>query len=196
MLQALNLLENFDLKAMGYNSTRYINTVYQAMSLAFADRDFYYGDPYMNTGQPMKGLMSKDYAKARAALIRPDHNDPAIGPGDPYPFEGRTNPFADLLKARARLGTGAATNATAYVDESLYHDRMWRGTTSIEAADKDGWVVSVTPSGGWPPSVIAGHTGVGMNQRMQSFVLDSIIDPFNVVAPHKRPGDADAARSR
>jgi gamma-glutamyltranspeptidase/glutathione hydrolase len=78
-------------------------------------------------------------------------------------------------------------NATAYVDESLYHDRLWRGTTSIEAADKDGWVISVTPSGGWPPSVIAGHTGVGMSQRMQSFVLDSVIDPFNVVEPHKRP---------
>ena len=187
MLQALNILENFDLKGMGYNSARYINTVYQAMSLAFADRDFYYGDPYVNTGQPMKGLMSKDYAKARAALIRPDHNDPAIGPGDPYPYEGRANPFADLLKERAKLGMGVATNATAYVDESLYHDRLWRGTTSIEAADKDGWVISVTPSGGWPPSVIAGHTGVGMSQRMQSFVLDSVIDPFNVVAPHKRP---------
>lgn len=187
MLQALNILENFDLKGMGYNSARYIHTVYQAMSLAFADRDFYYGDPYVNEGQPMKGLLSKDYAKARAALIQPDHNDPAIAPGDPYPFEGRTNPFADLLKERAKLGTGAATNATAYVDESLYHDRLWRGTTSIEAADKDGWVISVTPSGGWPPSVIAGHTGVGMSQRMQSFVLDSVIDPFNVVEPHKRP---------
>jgi gamma-glutamyltranspeptidase / glutathione hydrolase len=187
MLQALNILENFDLKGMGYNSARYIHTVYQAMNLAFADRDFYYGDPYVNTGQPMKGLLSKDYAKARAALIQPDHNDPAIAPGDPYPYEGRTNPFADLLKARAKLGSGAATNATAYVDESLYHDRLWRGTTSIEAADKDGWVISVTPSGGWPPSVIAGHTGVGMSQRMQSFVLDSIIDPFNVVEPHKRP---------
>ena len=77
--------------------------------------------------------------------------------------------------------------APGVVNENLYHDRLWRGTTSIEAADKDGWVVSVTPSGGWPPSVIAGHTGVGMSQRMQSFVLDSILDPFNVVAPHKRP---------
>src|SRR6185437_13590840 len=103
MLQALNILENFDLKAMGYNSARYINTVYQAMSLAFADRDFYYGDPYVSSGQPMKGLLSKDYAKARAALIQSDHNDPAIGPGDPYPFEGRTNPFGELLKQRAAM---------------------------------------------------------------------------------------------
>ncbi len=64
---------------------------------------------------------------------------------------------------------------------------LWRGTTSVEAADKDGWVVSVTPSGGWLPACIAGHTGVGMSQRMQSFVLDSVLDPFNVVEPGKRP---------
>jgi len=186
MLQALNILENFDLKSMGYNSSRYINTVYQAMSLAFADRDFYYGDPYANTGQPMKGLLSKDYAKARVALIQPDHNDPTIGPGDPYPYEGRTNPFTELLKQRAAMISSGGGPPVA-MNEDIYHDRLWRGTTSIEAADKDGWVVSVTPSGGWPPSVIAGHTGVGMSQRMQSFVLDSIIDPFNVVEPHKRP---------
>src|SRR5580658_651304 len=186
MLQALNILENFDLKGMGYNSARYINTVYQAMSLAFADRDFYYGDPYVNTGQPMKGLLSKDYAKARAALINPDHNDPAIAPGDPYPYEGRTNPFTDLLRQRAVMVAGGGGPPVA-MNEDLYHDRLWRGTTSIETADADGWVVSVTPSGGWPPSVIAGHTGVGMSQRMQSFVLDSIIDPFNVVEPHERP---------
>ena len=199
MLQALNILENFNLRDMGYNSARYIHTVYQAMNLAFADRDFYYGDPYKNTGQPMKGLLSKEYAKARAATIQFDHNDAAAAPGDPYPFEGRTNPFGDLLKQRAAMlsggalpgkatpSTAGAMNGLAMVDEDLYHDRLWRGTTSIEAADKDGWVVSVTPSGGWPPSVIAGHTGVGMSQRMQSFVLDSVIDPFNVVEPHKRP---------
>ena len=64
MLQALNILENFDLKAMGYNSARYIHTVYQAMSLAFADRDFYYGDPYFPPEEPIQGLLSKDYAKA------------------------------------------------------------------------------------------------------------------------------------
>src|SRR5580698_453388 len=85
MLQALNILENFNLKDMGYNSSRYIHTVYQAMSLAIADRDFYYGEPYMNTGQPMKGLLSKEYAKARAATIQFDHNNAVAAPGDPYP---------------------------------------------------------------------------------------------------------------
>ena len=195
MLQALNILENFDLKGMGFNSSRYINTVYQAMSLAFADRDFYYGDPATSTGQPMKGLLSKEYARERAKLINADHNDAMAAPGDPYPFEGRTNPFTELLRERAKMSMPAgrggsaagAMNETAMVDEELYHDRLWRGTTSIEAADKDGWVISVTPSGGWTPACIAGHTGVGMSQRMQSFVLDSIIDPFNVVKPHQRP---------
>ena len=93
MLQTLNILENFDLKSMGYNSARYIHTVYQAMNLAYADRDFYYGDPYFPPEEPIQGLLSKDYAKARAAADRtPMRNDPAIGPGDPYPFQGETNP--------------------------------------------------------------------------------------------------------
>jgi gamma-glutamyltranspeptidase/glutathione hydrolase len=180
MLQALNILENFDLKSMGYNSTRYIHTLYQTMSLAFADRDFYYGDPYFSPGEPIRGLLSKEYAKGRAKLINWEKNDPKIGPGDPYPFEGKTNPYIHYLQQR-----GFAYN-NAPVDE-IYLDELKRGTTSIEAADKDGWVVSVTPSGGWVPACIAGHTGVGMSQRMQSFVLDSAIDPFNVVEPGKRP---------
>jgi gamma-glutamyltranspeptidase/glutathione hydrolase len=179
MLQALNILENFDLKSMGYNSTRYINTLYQTMSLAFADRDFYYGDPYFSKS-PMQGLLSKEYAKKRAKLINPDRNDPKIGPGDPYPFEGKVNPFIHFLQQR-----GYAWNNMP-PDEN-YLDQLRRGTTSVEAADKEGWVVSITPSGGWVPACIAGHTGVGMSQRMQSFVLDSSLNPFNVVEPGKRP---------
>jgi gamma-glutamyltranspeptidase/glutathione hydrolase len=180
MLQALNILENFDLKGMGFNSTRYINTLYQTMSLAFADRDFYYGDPYFSPQEPIQGLLSKEYAKQRAKLINPDRNEPNIGPGDPYPFEGKTNPYLSVLQKR-----GFAYN-NAPIDEG-YLDKLWRGTTSVEAADKDGWVVSVTPSGGWLPACIAGHTGVGMSQRMQSFVLDPSQNPFNVVEPGKRP---------
>ena len=180
MLQALNILENFDLKSMGYNSSRYINTIYQTMSLAFADRDFYYGDPDFEPKEPMDGLLSKEYAKQRAKLINAEKNDPNIGPGDPYPFEGKTNPYLNYLQPK----TFAVNNSP--VDEN-YLDRMWRGTTSVEAADKEGWVVSITPSGGWTPACIAGHTGVGMSQRMQSFVLDASQNPFNVVEPGKRP---------
>ena len=66
MLQALNILEGMDLKGMGYDSARYIHALYQAMNLAFADRDFYYGDPYFPPEEPTKGLLSKEYAKQRA----------------------------------------------------------------------------------------------------------------------------------
>ncbi|HYE55275.1 MAG TPA: gamma-glutamyltransferase, partial [Chitinophagaceae bacterium] len=180
MLQALNILENFDLKSMGFNSARYIHTVTQAMHLAFADRDFYYGDPYFAPEEPIKGLLSKEYAKARARLIDPDKNDPGAGPGDPYPYEGRTNPFQRYLQK----GFGAAS-ITPVTEDYLAQLRL--GTTSVEAADKEGWVVSITPSGGWVPACIAGRTGVGMSQRMQSFVCDSSLNPFNVVEPGKRP---------
>lgn len=180
MLQALNILENFDLKNMGYNSARYIHTIYQAMNLSFADRDFYYGDPYFAPAEPMKGLLSKEYAKERAKMIRSDKNDPKAGPGDPYPFEGKTNPYLQFLQQR-----GFAYNQSP-VDEA-YLDMLRRGTTSVEAADKEGWIVSITPSGGWTPACVAGRTGIGMSQRMQSFVLDSTLNPFNVVEPGKRP---------
>ncbi len=102
MLQTLNILENLDLKSMGYNSARYIHNVFQAMNLAYADRDFYYGDIYFPPVEPVKGLLSKDYAKARAATIDPDKNDAGIRPGDPYPFQGEVNPYRAILDKRAR----------------------------------------------------------------------------------------------
>ena len=193
MLQALNILENFDLPAMGYDSARYINTVYQAMSLAFADRDFYYGDPYFPPVSPIKGLLSKAYAKERAKLIDPNRANPGIMPGDPYPFQGGVNPYAQLLEHwKIAQAEGAAPGGTlaASVDGpefAQFRRDFTAGTTSVEAADAEGWVVSVTPSGGWLPAVIAGRTGIGLSQRMQSFDLDASESPFNVVAPGRRP---------
>ncbi|HEX4387500.1 MAG TPA: gamma-glutamyltransferase family protein [Steroidobacteraceae bacterium] len=182
MLQTLNILENFDLKSMGYDSTRYIHTLYQAMNLAYADRDFYYGDPAFEPKTPIKGLLSKDYARERAKLVNPSHNDPDIRPGDPYPFQGGSNPFtATLEKWHSRMPAQTPTALAEF-------DRTFRlGTTSVEAADEKGWAVSVTPSGGWVPAVIAGRTGIGLSQRMQSFVLDASENPYNVLAPGKRP---------
>lgn len=186
MLQTLNILENFDIRSMGYNSTKYIHTVYQAMNLAFADRDFYYGDPAFAPEEPMKGLLSKEYAKERSKLINPERNDAKAAPGDPYPYEGKINPYNDLLKnwgkSQAMLQPGKNDALSGEFLESFA-----AGTTSIEAADKEGWVVSITPSGGWVPACIAGNTGIGMSQRMQSFVLDEKENPFNVVEPGKRP---------
>ena len=193
LLQALNILENFDLKSMGYNSTKYIHTVYQAMNLAFADRDFYYGDSYAAPAEPMDGLLSKAYAKQRASMIRYEKNDATIGPGDPYPFEGKKNPYLELLKERGyELDTTKRNFAPTHDTRNSsslddYMHNLWLGTTSVEAADAEGWVVSITPSGGWLPACIAGNTGVGMSQRMQSFVLEPSLNAFNVVAPGKRP---------
>ncbi len=186
LLQTLNILENFDLKAMGYNSARYMHALYQAMNLAFADRDFYYGDPYFPPEEPIRGLLSKDYAKARAATIDWDHNDPDAGPGDPYPFQGGTNPFPELL-AKWNGGRKSVTEASGPEAMADFEEDFYQGTTSVQAADAEGWVVSITPSGGWVPAVIAGHTGVGMSQRAQSFVVEPEDGPYNVIEPGKRP---------
>ena len=183
MLQALNLLEPMDLKAMGYNSARYIHALYQAMNLAFADRDFYYGDPYVPPEEPIKGLLSKEYARERAKLINWEKNDPKVMPGDPYPFQGGSNPYTNLLAN----WPPPPPKPTGAEGERSFEEAFMAGTTSIEAADEEGWVVSVTPSGGWIPATIAGTTGIGMSQRMQAFVLDEAMCPFNVVRPGQRP---------
>lgn len=212
MLQALNMLEDMDLQAMGYNSTRYLHTLYQVMNLAFADRDFYYGDPYFPPEEPMAGLLSREYARSRAGEIDWERNDPGVKPGDPYPYMGATNPFTEYLQQWTPMGGeggmdhaapgdpghgGAMATASGRRplqegsaigdDESLYDQDFYTGTTSIQAVDEEGWVVSVTPSGGWIPAVIAGRTGVGLSQRAQSFVTHPADNPYNVIAPGKRP---------
>ncbi|MCL6650051.1 MAG: gamma-glutamyltransferase, partial [Chloroflexi bacterium] len=185
LLQALNILENVDLRSMGYNSARYLHTLYQAMNLAFADRDFYYGDIYAPPEEPVRGLLSKEYARHRYTQINWERNDPDVRPGDPYPFQGGINPFRDLLERWSV--TGRRDSAAAALPDEAFERAFHGGTTSIQAADSSGWVVSVTPSGGWIPAVIAGRTGIGLSQRMQSFVIDPVDGPFNVVAPGKRP---------
>ena len=201
MLQALNILENYDLKAMGYNSPKYIHTIYQAMNLAFADRDFYYGDTYAKQVAPVGTLLSKEYAKERAKLINPDRNDAGVRPGDPYKFQNKANPFADLLDKWKVVPSDKQTLAPQPVSdvirEMMLRDEMadsfpdnrsfYGGTTSVEASDAEGWVVSITPSGGWIPAVIAGKTGVGLSQRAQSFVTDAADGPYNVIEPGKHP---------
>ena len=186
LLQMLNMLEEIDLKSMEFNSVNYIHTLYQVMSMAFADRDFYYGDPYFPPEEPIKGLLSKDYARARLQTLNKNINDPNVRPGDPYPFEGKTNPFLHLLENWPNKNIEDFHNMSR-LEQLEYEETFTAGTTSIQAADEEGWVVSITPSGGWIPACIAGKTGVGMSQRMQSFVLDESENPFNVVQPGKRP---------
>ena len=187
MLQALNMIELFDLKAMGYNSSRYIHTLYQAMNHAFADRDFYYGDPYFPPEEPVKGLLSKEYAAARVKQMNLVKNDPDVKPGDPYKFMAGKNPYLDLLDTWGEEEEEEEETSDALYGFDDLEKEFFTGTTSIQTTDTDGWVVSITPSGGWIPTVIAGKTGVGLSQRGQSFVLSEEENPYNVIAPGKRP---------
>jgi gamma-glutamyltranspeptidase/glutathione hydrolase len=188
MLQALNILKNVELAPMGFNSARYLHAIVQAMQLAFADRDFYYGDPAFPPEEPVAGLLSKAYAKARFAEIDWTRNRPDAKPGDPYPYQGGTNPFADLLEGWPPEPPPEGPTTPEWQTSSLAFDDAFRaGTTSVVTADAEGWVVSMTPSGAWVPAVVAGATGIGLSQRMQSFVTDPRENPFNVVAPGKRP---------
>jgi gamma-glutamyltranspeptidase / glutathione hydrolase len=198
MLQALNILETVDLKSLGYNSPRYIHALYQAMNLAFADRDFYYGDPYFPPAEPVQGLLSKEYAKARLREVNWSRNDSTAKPGDPYPYQGEKNPFAeqlarwtvvpapDSIVKSGQQDRPVPTQSSSEADSAV-REQFYAGTTSIEAADEAGWVVSITPSGGWVPAVIAGRTGVGLSQRAQSFVTRAEDGPFNVIEPGKHP---------
>jgi gamma-glutamyltranspeptidase/glutathione hydrolase len=163
-----------------------MHALYQAMNLAFADRDFYYGDPYFPPEEPIRGLLSEDYAKQRAAQVGWERNDPLAGPGDPYPFQGGTNPFADIL-GRWNAGNEGLTEESGPDAMAELEEDFYQGTTSVQAADEEGWIVSMTPSGGWVPAVIAGRTGVGMSQRAQSYVVEAEDGPYNVVEPGKRP---------
>ncbi len=206
MLQMLNMLEQLPMKQMGYNTAGYIHALYQVMNLAFADRDFYYGDPYFPPEEPVEGLLSKAYAEARVAEIDWERNVPDAKPGDPYAFQADENPFWEYLaawpppreghegedaeagrEADSAGGLARGDGSSEPNDQDPWNQPFYRGTTSIQAADADGWAVSVTPSGAWVPAVIAGRTGIGLSQRMQSFVTDPAENPYNVVEPGKRP---------
>ena len=191
LLQSLNMVENLDVKSMGFNSTNYIHNLYQVMNLAFADRDFYYGDPYFDPEEPVEGLLSKDYAKERLKLIS-NKNNKEIRPGNPYDFQKGKNPFLNYIDSWEtdnnldKIKSAFDLNHNMSVNYE-FEESFMAGTTTVQAADTSGWIVSITPSGGWIPAVIAGNTGIGLSQRMQSFVLDPKDGPYNVLEPGKRP---------
>jgi len=165
MIETLNVLEGYDLRAMRWNSTDYLHTLVEALKLAYADRDTYYGDPKFNH-IPADRLLSKDYAAERRKLIGPvaslDFRPGKIGPHPPlHPSE------AEMVRFK--------------IDDAL----MARDTTCVDAIDKDGIMFSSTPSGAWLPSVIAGDTGIALTQRAQSFLL--VPGHPNELAGGKRP---------
>ncbi len=168
LVETLNMLEGFDLKKMGHNSPTYIHTLAEALKLAMADRDRYYGDPNF-VKIPTTQLLSKNYAALRRPLIDERHASLAQQPGDP-------------LNMKAVLASAAQTIGRA---SALPEIERANDTTCVNVVDKDGNLFSATPSGAWLPAVVAGDTGVLMGQRLQS----SLTDPNspNVVAPGKRP---------
>ena len=166
-LETLNLLEGFDLKAMGHNSADYVHTLAEALKLALADRDRYYGDPNF-VKIPMTQLLSKDYAALRRPLIDKDRASLAQQPGDP----------ANMKAVLASVPTPSRASKVPEVERA-------NDTTCVNVIDKDGNLFSATPSGAWLPAVVAGDTGVLMGQRLQSALLDP--NSPNVVAPGKRP---------
>src|SRR5215216_549536 len=168
MVETLNMLEGFDLKKMGHNSPAYIHTLAEALKLALADRDRYYGDPNF-VKIPMAELLSKDYAALRRPLIDEQHASLAQQPGDPM------NMKAVLATATQTIGRASALPEIERAND----------TTCVNVVDKDGNLFSATPSGAWLPAVVAGDTGVLMGQRLQSALLDP--SSPNVVAPGKRP---------
>jgi len=168
MIEVLNVLEGYDLKKMGQNSSEYIHTVTEALKLGFADRDRFYGDPNF-VRVPSRQLLSKDYAAMRRALIDQSLASLAQRPGDPVNMK-------PLL---------ASVTTISYNAPPLPEILKANDTTCVNVIDKDGNMFSATPSGAWLPAVVAGDTGVLMGQRLQSALTDP--SSPNVVAPGKRP---------
>ncbi len=168
LLQMLNLLEGYDLKAMQHNTTDYLHTVAEAMKLAFADRDRYYGDPRF-VKVPGTELLSEDYTEMRRGLIDPKAASLEQRPGDPV-----------NKKSLTKMIGMAETGPSEIPEAERAHD-----TTCVNVIDAQGNLFSATPSGAWLPSFIAGDTGIPISSRMQSFLLTP--GHPNELKPGKRP---------
>ena len=172
LMQALNILEGFDLKGMGHSSPRYIHTVVEALKLAMADRQAYYGDPDFAT-VPIDGLLSKEYAAERAKLLDLDRAHPELPPaGDPWRYSTAAGP-----KAPVSVPAGGSNGGAAGEDA---------GTTHIAALDRDGNMVCATPSGGgFEKSVFFPELGCALSTRMEMLNFEE--GHPNVLEPRKRP---------
>jgi gamma-glutamyltranspeptidase/glutathione hydrolase len=159
MIEALNLLEGYDLKSMGHNSPQYLHIVVEAVKLAFADRDQYYGDPKFGK-IPEEILLSKDYATERRRLIDPAHASMDSRPGN---FDRR------IMIPPSTSSSGPSAN----------------DTTCVNVVDRQGNAFNATPSGAWLPSVIMGNTGLPLSSRLQTFVMTP--GHPNQLQPGKRP---------
>jgi gamma-glutamyltranspeptidase / glutathione hydrolase len=180
LLEALNILEQFDLRSMKRNSGPYLHTIVEALKLAYADRDSYYGDQaFVQT--PAEGLLSKEYAKERARQIDAQHASRSYLAGDPLRFDSKVKSWnywiANLPNAADEQQPPAEADLTAGVIKD---------TTHISIIDHDGNVFDSTPSGAWiPTSTILGRTGIAMSVRGESFWLDT--SRAGQLRPRSRP---------
>ena len=192
LLQSLNILENFDLKAMGYNSARYIHTLYQAMNLAFADRDFYYGDPYVPAGGTGEGPAVEGIRQGTGEADRLDAQRSEREAGRSVPVPGRNEP---VQRPARQVGERRPTDAVRQRarTRASFRRGFTAGTTSIQAADEEGLGGLGDAERRLDSGCIAGRTGIGMSQRMQSFVLDRAREPVQRPRARQAPArDADA----
>ncbi|QIO49781.1 gamma-glutamyltransferase family protein [Rhizobium leguminosarum bv. trifolii] len=176
-LQTLSILKGFDLAAMDPAGADFVHTVVEAMKLAFADREVYYGDPNFSE-IPVAHLLSETYAAERRKLVGADASfdlRPGIVPG----FEAQYDLTMKMLGADSKTG--------AVYEPTMAHLSEKRGdTVHIDVIDRDGNMVSVTPSGGWlQSSPIVPGLGFCLNSRAQMFWLKSGLPTS--LAPGKRP---------
>ena len=176
LMQALNILEQFDLKKMGHNSPSYIHTVTEVMKLALADRQAYYGDPEF-TSVPIDGLLSKEYAAERAKLVDDSRACPELPPaGEPWRFSNGAR--AQAAPSAAVAGPDGDGPGDGSGDDG--------GTTHIAAMDGEGNMVCATPSGGaFGKSVFLTDLGCALSTRIEMFNFQP--GHPNVLAPGKRP---------
>ncbi|MDE0127274.1 MAG: gamma-glutamyltransferase [Bryobacterales bacterium] len=165
LLQALNILEGYELAEMGWNTPEYLHHLVEALKLAFADRDAWYADPAFS--DVPRELLGKDYAAARRALVHPRRSSTLFRPG----VFGNRRPIHPAWRPGSK--------------RPLPDPLASKDTTSVNIATADGMMFSASPSGAWMPAVIAGGTGIPLTQRAQSFL--TIPDHPNVVEPGKRP---------
>ncbi len=178
-LQQLALLQGFDLGAMDPLGADFAHTVIEAAKLAFADREAWYGDPNF-TDVPLNTLLSRDYNDARRKLIARQASH-ELRPGA---VDGRT-PWVDRDAAKRiemlGLGAGAAGEPTVARLGVLGAD-----TCHVDVIDREGNMVSATPSGGWlQSSPVVPELGFPMGTRGQMFWLKEGL--ANSLAPGKRP---------
>jgi len=170
-LQQLRLLEGFDLAALGAGSADLLHVWLECAKLAFADREACYGDPRF-ADVPLDTLLSDAYTAKRRALIDPERPSFELRPG-----------LGHLPRGWPRLAEGAVRSQEP---QALAASRGRGDTTHLDAADREGNLVSATPSGAWiPSSPVIPALGFPIGTRAQMFVLDA--DHPNALAPGKRP---------